>query len=62
LHNRHTDEVLVIRRRRRNGDTILLQSALLRVVVAIGTITGRYQGTEWPGAPSRCTGAPYVED
>ena len=24
----------------------------------VGTILGRYRGTEWPGCPERCTGAP----
>ena len=54
LRHRQTHAVVLMPR--------LLQSALFRVVVAIGTITGRYQGTEWPGAPARCPGAPYVED
>lgn len=35
-----------------------LQAVLLRLVVALGTLLGRYRGTEWPGCPARCTGAP----
>lgn len=39
-----------------------LQAVLFRAVVAIGTILGRYRGTEWPGCPARCTGAPGAAD
>ena len=52
---------VVLRHRQTQAALIMprwLQSVLFRVVVAIGTITGRYQGTEWPGAPARCPGAP----
>jgi hypothetical protein len=35
-----------------------IQAVLLRVVVAVGTLLGRYRGTDWPGCPARCTGAP----
>jgi mannose-6-phosphate isomerase-like protein (cupin superfamily) len=34
-----------------------LQAVLFRVVVAVGTLLGRYHGEDWPGCPSRCTGA-----
>jgi mannose-6-phosphate isomerase-like protein (cupin superfamily) len=35
-----------------------LQAVLFRVVVAVGTLLGRYRGTTWPGCPARCPGAP----
>jgi mannose-6-phosphate isomerase-like protein (cupin superfamily) len=38
-----------------------IQWVLFRVVVAIGTLLGRYRGTEWPGCPTRCLGAPLGE-
>jgi mannose-6-phosphate isomerase-like protein (cupin superfamily) len=37
-----------------------IQAIVFRVVVAVGTILGRYRGTEWPGCPARCPGAPAV--
>jgi hypothetical protein len=37
-----------------------VQAVLFRVIVAVGTLLGRYQGTEWPGCPARCTGAPEL--
>lgn len=52
LRHRQTQAVLIMPR--------FLQAVLFRVVVAIGTIAGRYRGTEWPGAPARCTGAPQI--
>ena len=38
----------------------LLQRILFPVVVAIGTVLGRYRGSDWPGCPARCTGIPRV--
>jgi hypothetical protein len=38
-----------------------IQAMLFRVVVAVGTMLGRYRGTEWPGCPARATGAPKIE-
>ena len=35
-----------------------LQRIVVPIVVAIGTLLGRYRGHDWPGAPERCTGAP----
>ena len=35
-----------------------LQAVLLPLVVAIGTVLGKYRGDDWPGAARRCTGAP----
>ena len=34
-----------------------LQRILFPVIVALGTLLGRYRGTDWPGCPARCTGA-----
>jgi len=28
-------------------------------IVAIGTVLGKYRGTDWPGSPARCSDAPY---
>lgn len=35
-----------------------VQAVLFRVIVAVGTVLGRYRGSEWPGCPARCLGAP----
>ena len=40
------------------GDQPLVQAMLFRAVVALGTLLGKYRGTDWPGCPARCTGAP----
>ena len=50
LRHRRTQAVLILPRP--------VQAVLFRVVVAIGTLLGKYRGTAWPGCPSRCTGAP----
>jgi len=39
-----------------------VQTFLLPVVVLLGTVLGRYRGTEWPGCPARCTEAPLASD
>jgi mannose-6-phosphate isomerase-like protein (cupin superfamily) len=39
-----------------------VQAILFRVLVVVGTVLGRYRGTEWPGCPARCTGAPEFGD
>jgi hypothetical protein len=39
-----------------------VQTVLFRVVVAIGTLLGRYRGHDWPGCPSRCLGATAAAD
>lgn len=51
--------------RHRRTQTVLfmprpLQKLVLPLVVAVGTLLGRYRGTDWPGAPSRCSDAPVV--
>ena len=50
LRHRRTQTVLIMPRR--------LQAVLFRVIVAVGTLLGRYRGEDWPGCPSRCLGAP----
>ena len=35
-----------------------LQKVLVPVVVVVGTILGRYRGTDWPGCPDRREAAP----
>jgi quercetin dioxygenase-like cupin family protein len=54
LRHRQTQAVLILPRP--------IQAALFRVIIAIGTVLGRYRGTEWPGCPARCLGAPTVAD
>jgi len=49
--------------RHRRTQTVLLmprpiQAIVFPLIVLVGTILGRYRGTDWPGSPARCTGAP----
>jgi hypothetical protein len=37
-----------------------VQRLLLPIVVLLGTVLGKYRGINWPGCPSRCTGAPVA--
>jgi mannose-6-phosphate isomerase-like protein (cupin superfamily) len=53
LRHRRTQAVLIMPRP--------IQAVVFRVVVAVGTVFGRYRGDDWPGCPSRCPGAPRVE-
>jgi hypothetical protein len=39
-----------------------IQAVLFRVIVAVGTLLGRYRGEDWPGCPSRCVGAPFAAE
>lgn len=39
-----------------------LQTFVLPLMVFVGTLLGRYRGTDWPGAPSRCLPAPVVAE
>jgi mannose-6-phosphate isomerase-like protein (cupin superfamily) len=50
LRHRRTQTPLIMPR--------IVQAVFFRAVVIVGTILGRYRGTEWPGCPERCTGAP----
>lgn len=38
-----------------------VQALLLGAVVVLGRVLGRYRGTDWPGCPERCVGAPLRE-
>jgi hypothetical protein len=50
LRHRRTQAVLVM--------PAPIQAVLFRLAFAAGTLLGRYRGTDWPGCPARCTGAP----
>ena len=52
LRHRKTQAVLLMPRP--------LQSIVFRIAFVIGTLLGKYRGDDWPGCPSRCTGAPLV--
>ena len=54
LRHRDTQAVLIMPRP--------IQAVLFRLIVAIGTVLGRYRGTDWPGCPARCLGAPTVAE
>ena len=40
----------------------IVQAILFPLVVGLGTLLGKYGGTDWPGCPARCTGAPLVAE
>jgi mannose-6-phosphate isomerase-like protein (cupin superfamily) len=53
--------------RHRRTQTVLfaprwVQTFLVPSIVAIGTVLGRYRGTDWPGCPTRCSQAPLAVD
>jgi hypothetical protein len=50
LRHRQTQSVLLMSRP--------LQAVVFRAALMLGTLLGRYRGTEWPGCPARCLGAP----
>ena len=52
LRHRRTQSVLIM--------PLAVQAILFRAVIVLGTLLGRYRGTEWPGCPARCTGAPDI--
>jgi uncharacterized cupin superfamily protein len=37
-----------------------VQRVLFPIVIFLGTVLGKYRGTDWPGCPARCTGAPVT--
>jgi mannose-6-phosphate isomerase-like protein (cupin superfamily) len=39
-----------------------VQAILFPAIVLVGTLSGRYRGTDWPGCPARCTEAPLASD
>ena len=52
--HRATQSVLVV--------PAAVQALLFPLVVGLGTLLGKYRGTDWPGCPARCTGAPMVAE
>jgi hypothetical protein len=52
MRHRRTQSVLIM--------PLAVQAILFRAVIVLGTLLGRYRGTEWPGCPARCTGAPDI--
>ena len=56
---------VVWRHRRTQGVFVLprlVQAVVVPAVVLIGTILGRYRGTNWPGSPARCREAPFIAE
>lgn len=55
----------VARRHRRTQAVLVgpraVQAVLFPVVVAIGTVLGKYRGSDWPGCPQRLRDAPTAE-
>ena len=52
---------LALRHRRTQSVLLMpapLQAVVFRTAVLIGTLLGRYKGSDWPGCPNRCAGAP----
>lgn len=39
-----------------------IQRIVLPVVLFFGRILGKYRGSNWPGSPESCSGAPLVDD
>lgn len=39
-----------------------VQMIVLPLIVLLGTLLGRYRGTDWPGCPTRCREAPLVAE
>ena len=52
--HRATQSVLVV--------PAAVQAILFPLVVGLGTLLGKYRGTDWPGCPARCTGALLVAE
>jgi mannose-6-phosphate isomerase-like protein (cupin superfamily) len=53
LRHRQTQTPLLMRRP--------IQAVVFRAALALGTLLGRYRGSEWPGCPARCLGAPTAD-
>jgi len=52
--------------RHRKTQAVLLaprwaRAVIVPIVVLVGTILGRYRGTQWPGCPARCAPAPFAD-
>ena len=51
--------------RHRKTQTVLIasrwiQAVLFPTIVLVGTLLGRYRGTDWPGGPDRFQAAPLL--
>ena len=51
--HRHTQALMTV--------PVAIQRILFPLVLLVGRILGKYEGTSWPGCPESCTGAPFVE-
>lgn len=54
----------VMRRHRETQRALVMprpiQAVVMSLAYVLGHLLGRYRGDDWPGSPSRCTGAPTV--
>jgi mannose-6-phosphate isomerase-like protein (cupin superfamily) len=41
---------------------VWLQKVIVPAIVAVGTVLGRYRGTDWPGCSARCRAVPREAD
>ena len=39
-----------------------IQAVVIPLIVLLGTLLGRYRGSDWPGSPAKCRDAPLVQD
>ena len=39
-----------------------IQAIVIPLIVLVGTLLGRYRGTDWPGSAAKCRDAPLLED
>jgi mannose-6-phosphate isomerase-like protein (cupin superfamily) len=51
--HRHTQALMTV--------PVAIQRILFPLVLLVGRILGKYEGTSWPGCPESCTGAPFGE-
>lgn len=51
--HRHTQAIMM--------PPVAIQRIVFPLVLLLGRILGKYRGTDWPGCPESCTGAPLVE-
>jgi len=54
LRHRHTQTLMIMPRP--------IQAVQFRVIVAVGTLLGRYRGEDRPECPTRCVGAPFAAE
>ena len=39
-----------------------IQAIMIPLIVLVGTLLGRYRGTDWPGSAAKCRDAPFLGD